>query len=286
MSKLVQIRQRIKTIETTKKITHAMRLVSMSSHSRLRGKRAALTKYTDIVESTFSYVRQHVPSWSHPAMTPTAHDQKRRLVILIGSQKSWCGTFNVSLLKYYEKHATSELPTDVVVVGKKAVELVRSMLDIRPHATFEKLSSPQIPAITRSLGRIILNASPAYSRVELCSNTPKTFFLQRPTVKTLLPLGTIAQTTHPSPHAEETYLWEHEPNNILDVLLEQYLEARIQHALFESLLAEHAARFVSMDSATRNAQKLSEAVQARYNKLRQAKITKELIELTGSYTSN
>jgi len=284
MSKLIQIRQRIKAIETIKKITHAMRLVSMSSHSRLRGKREALTRYADTVDETFNYVRRYVPDWSHHAMGPAPDEQKRRLVILVGSQKSLCGTFNIALLNYYKRHGIEEIPTDIVVVGKKTVELVKELLDIKPHAAFEKLSPDHIATITRSIGRIIFNASPAYSRVELYGNILKTFFSQRPTTKTLLPLEDMQQASKPSRHAEEAYLWEHEPKKILDVLLEQYIESRVQHALFESLLAEQAARFVSMDNSTRNAQKLLETTQARYNKLRQAKITKELTELTGSYS--
>ena len=262
-----------------------MRLVSMSSHSRLRGKRATLTRYADTVESTFNYVRCHVPNWSHYAMGPAPEEQKRRLVILVGAQKSLCGTFNTSLIRYYEAHGIEEIPTDIVVVGRKTVELAREMLSIRPHATFENFSYSQLAAITRSLGRIIFKATPAYSRVELYVNVLKTFFSQRPTSQTLFPLEGATCQSKASHAVEEAYLWEHEPQKILDILLEQYVEARIQHALFESLLAEHAARFVSMDNSTRNAQTLLETTQSRYNKLRQAKITKELIELTGSYTS-
>jgi len=285
MSKLIQIRQRIKAIETIKKITHAMRLVSMSSHSRLRGKRVTLTRYADTVESTFKYVRSHVPTWSHSAMGPAPEEQKRRLVFLIGAQKSLCGTFNTSLIRYYEQHSIEDMPTDIVVVGKKTVELAREMLGIRTHATFENFSYTQLSAITRSLGRIIFNASPAYNRVELYVNVLKTFFTQRPILQTIFPLEGVQQAITSTKHSDEAYIWEHEPEKILEVLLEQYIEARIQHALFESLLAEHAARFVSMDNSTRNAQTLLETTQSRYNKLRQAKITKELIELTGSYTS-
>lgn len=78
-------------------------------------------------------------------------------------------------------------------------------------------------------------------------------------------------------------MWEHTPHEVLDILALQALEVTIQHLLFESLLAEQAARFISMDSSTRNAEKILEETILWYNKLRQAKITRELTELTGSF---
>jgi F-type H+-transporting ATPase subunit gamma len=81
----------------------------------------------------------------------------------------------------------------------------------------------------------------------------------------------------------EQYTWEQNPSDILDDLALQYLTATMYRLLFQSLLAEQAARFISMDNATRNAKQLLEDTQLQYNKLRQAKITRELTELSASF---
>jgi len=100
------------------------------------------------------------------------------------------------------------------------------------------------------------------------------------TAITLVPTQRSQVSGTLAPH--EGYYWEQEPAEVLNSLVITYLEARIEQLLFQSLLAEHAARFVSMDSSTRNAKNLLDATKLQYNKLRQAKITKELTELTGS----
>jgi F-type H+-transporting ATPase subunit gamma len=105
------------------------------------------------------------------------------------------------------------------------------------------------------------------------------FFIQRPHIATLVPFTQEKQLTTSS----HDYLWEQEPQHILDTLVQQYIETQLQSLLFQSLLAEHAARFISMDSSTRNAENLLEVNKLQYNKLRQAKITKELTELIGSF---
>ena len=81
----------------------------------------------------------------------------------------------------------------------------------------------------------------------------------------------------------QDYTWDLDPKALVEHLTRQYVVSAIRKALLESLLAEHAARFVSMDSATRNAEKILETTRLKYNKLRQAKITKELLELADTF---
>ena len=83
--------------------------------------------------------------------------------------------------------------------------------------------------------------------------------------------------------ALEEYEWEQPTNEMLDLLVHQYLETALYEACFQSLLSEQAARFLSMDSSTRNAESLLESTKLQYNKVRQTKITKEVTELSGSF---
>ena len=110
----------------------------------------------------------------------------------------------------------------------------------------------------------------------------KTFFVQKATITQLIPFDSASITANTEQSTEE-YLWDETPNDILDKLAVQYIEAQFQHLIFQSLLSEHAARFISMDNSTRNANNLLAATKLEYNKVRQAKITTEITELTGNF---
>ena len=115
------------------------------------------------------------------------------------------------------------------------------------------------------------------------SSIMKNFFVQKPHASSLIPF--VQQATSGTTHSTlEEYMWEQNPDDIIELLAQQYIDANLQYLLFQSLMAEHAARFISMDSSTRNAQNLLDTTKLDYNKLRQAKITKELNELSGSFT--
>lgn len=125
-----------------------------------------------------------------------------------------------------------------------------------------------------------MNNQPQFTPVMVFSNRLKTFFIQKPHEQVLIPFSPLANNTQTNSTAE--YYWEQNPKELLDQLAYQTIEAQLYYLIFESLLAEHAARFISMDNATRNAQTLLEDNLLQYNKLRQAKITKELTELVSS----
>ena len=104
MAQLIQMRQRIKAIQTIKKITHAMRLISMSMHSRLRNRAPILKTYQDEVSAMFGKVRFAAPEWKSALMHPQGDPESNPLVILIASQKGLCGNFNSSLFKAFQGH--------------------------------------------------------------------------------------------------------------------------------------------------------------------------------------
>ena len=127
-----------------------------------------------------------------------------------------------------------------------------------------------------------MTATPAFTSVTIISNTFKSFFVQKPTITQLIPFDQKKIIALVEPPAEG-YLWDEQPDKILDKLAAHYIEAQLQHLVFQSLLSEHAARFISMDNSTRNANSLLETTKLEYNKLRQAKITTEITELSGSF---
>lgn len=284
MSKLIQMRNRIQTIEIIKKVTDAMRIISMSSHSRLKAKQEPLATYINTLSLLLAKVQQATPSWTNERLMPTNEHNSRPLIILVGSQKGLCGAFNTQLLRTLNHHMTDypSLYYHFIAIGKKAIDYVEEQYPKKLVSAFPTLKASTFLNIAQQVSDFIMTAAPAYTSVTIVSNTFKSFFVQKPTVTQLIPFDQkkiIALVEPPT----EGYLWNEESHEILDKLAEHYIQAQLQHLIFQSLLSEHAARFISMDNSTRNANSLLETTKLEYNKLRQTKITTEITELSGSF---
>ncbi len=287
MSLLIELRHRIKTIETIKKITHAMRLISMSSRSRLKSKEDPLREYIKASTQILLHIKAHAPDWSSPLVNPGPETPHNPLVILIGSQRGLCGNFNTVLFLFFEKMVALKphLPggtIPIIPVGKKAVQYVDDNPLCTSVAQYPELNAKTLPIIAHNILELLLKNNPPFTNVSVLSNVLKTFFVQKPEETILIPFMQTKIDTVQATSRQEDFYWEQSPHQLLDQLVYQTLETQLHYLLFESLLAEHAARFISMDNATRNAQSLMEENQLQYNKLRQTKITKELAELVSS----
>lgn len=283
MSKLIQMRRRIKAIETIKKITHAMRLISMSAHSRLKYKQQTVAEYVHAIEQLFNNTLRDSPDWTHPIMQPPT-TSKTTLIIIIGSQKGLCGHFNTVLLNRFITHTdlNSNHNYAIISVGKKVTDMLKTTI---PHALIdihEQFTTRTFLDIAHKLVNHITTQTTPYAKVIIWSNIAKSFFVQKPEETILIPFNANRLPDKQRNQITE-YTWEYPAQEILGTLAQQYLESHIEQLLFESLLAEQAARFISMDGSTRNAQNLLDETRLQYNKIRQAKITKELTELIGSF---
>jgi F-type H+-transporting ATPase subunit gamma len=285
MSELVQLRQRMKAIETIKKITHAMRLISMSAHSRLKSKQEAVTLYMQELLSLLVNIVPRIQDWQHPFIASKNTSDNISLIILIGSQKGLCGNFNEALFQFFIRRMKKlqEQKVQYICVGKKAVDFCNQMDIYNVKQSYDNISLKTIQTIAKDVANFIIQHQQHIKSVTVYSNILKRFFLQQPFITTLVPFTFPEQQKLPAQNHFEDYLWQQQPQEIASMLINQYLEAHIQYLLFQSLLAEHAARFISMDAATQNAHNLLDTTKLQYNKLRQAKITKELTELVGSF---
>lgn len=277
MAQLIHLRQRIKAIETIKKITHAMRLISMSMHSRLRTKAPFLNNYQQEITRLFQHIKKTTPQWQQQLLSPGIDAPK--LIILVGSQKGLCGNFNSALFHFFHDTIKAS-PIEIIAVGKKAIDFAPTQPN-RVVANFANLTAKNLNTLAQSITQTIMEHAHEYAEIIIISNVLKTFFLQRPTSTKLLPLSQQAENAVLNNHEE--YIWQEDKNAFLDALAIQMIEITVYNALFQSLLSEQAARFISMDSSTRNAKKLLEATTLQYNKLRQTNITKELTELSSSF---
>lgn len=269
MSQLVQLGQRIKAVETIKKITHAMRLIAMSSHTRLKQRESSLLAFSHELQNLLQKV-------AHKRPQDTA--VHRRLIILISSQKGLCGNFNSMLFKFCDKELVPLLKdADVICVGKKARKYLAAHSK-KPLLHFDGLGLSSLSSIAHQLGNFIINRRLQYKETIIGSNKPVSFFIQRPE---LTKIGESSAADQQANDLDE-YIWEEDTETVSLKLHNLAIRTHIESILFESLLAEQSARFRTMDSATRNADQLLESMKRQFNKLRQAKITKELLELSGA----
>ncbi|HXW86159.1 MAG TPA: FoF1 ATP synthase subunit gamma [Candidatus Bathyarchaeia archaeon] len=281
MSQLIQLKQRLFTIETIKKLTHALRLIAMSSHAQVKTEESHFAAYCTVITELFVRIKRAMPSWHHPIIAPETAQTTPKLIIIIGAQKGLCGSFNTTLFRYcLEKIDHTSVDYHYAAIGKKAVAFVTQQLKKPLVFSRAHLSTHTCGIVAQELCDFVLYNQKSYHDVSIVSNHAKTFFVQQPQQYQLLPVHIPPQISHTVP---EEYLWEQDPHTIITILAREYLIANMSACLLTSLLAEHAARFISMDSATRNADNILEESRILYNKLRQAKITKELTELVGSF---
>ena len=279
MSQLIQMRQRMQAIDTIEKITHAMRLVAMSTITRLKSQLEYLHDYAKTIEQLYATVAtlaNHQAELLHPA---SAHE----LIIVVGSQKGLCGNFNGTIAASFEQFIATHHNAHVMTVGKKITELVspllrRSNIHI---ASFDGLTAATIPLIVENIITYLFTQR-FYTHVWIVSGYTRNMFVQRARISTLLPVK-IPPTLKMN---VDDYIWEQDAQELADSLFKQYVSAQLHTLLITSLFAEQSARFTSMDSATRNAKEVKEQMQLTYNKARQAKITKELTELTSSISGS
>lgn len=261
-----------------------MRLIAMSTYSQLKSSQSSLSAYTDSIQTTFKQLRFANPDWHSSILTPDPKKNEKTLLIIIGSQKGLCGSFNTSLFKlcnnYILENSYRPSSLEIIAVGQKAIEFTNQLGPYELKHSYSSYTINRIENISDELVHTIINRKTPYQSVLVASNHFKSFFAQKPKISALIPFTSNDNQTN----SWNDLIWEESPEALLNSLLSQYLNSHIYYYLFQSLYAEHAARFVSMDGATRNAESLLEATKLEYNKLRQAKITKELTELSGSYT--
>lgn len=292
MSQLIYIKQKIRSIQTTKKITHAVRLVSMSFYNKLDKFESPLKYYTKNVKNLFLSLLPYAPDWKNETLFSSDLFDASPLIIIVSTSKGLCGSLNSNLFHYVEKALFIEKhqKPHFIAVGQKAVTFIREKGFSELIATYPELGSNNFIALAEDLVNKILTNKTAYSSVTFYANEPRSFFIQRPYKFTLTPVS-LEPITSDKTEVEEQFIgidspiWEQSTDDIFNYLTVCYLKSTIMYLLFQSLRAEHAARFLAMENSTNNAEKYLEALNMQFNKLRQALITKEVAELSSSFPS-
>ncbi len=281
MSQLIRMRQRIKAIGTIKKITSAMRLISRSFHTRMYREQIHYKEYQESLSRIFKSVLVQAPAQLNPTFSSEEIKSDKELLIIIGSQKGLCGNFNAPFFYWIDNHKKDLLSGRyrILAIGKRVTDHLKK-IGVHTLETLPELKLTTISHLTQDLFTLITDQKPG-TKVTTLSCFSKTLFSQECKEQIILPF-TLPKADSPTQSSFD-YVWSHDPEYIIKTLVTMHITEKIRTTLFSSLLAEHNARFTAMDNATRNAEKFLDTMKLQFNKMRQAKITKELSELAGAF---
>ena len=277
-----EIRTKIASFKSTRKITKAMEMVSASKMRRSQDRMRAARPYAERIRRVIGHLRLANPDFRHPYMVE--RETRSVCFIVISTDRGQVGALNANLFKStlaaMRDWQKQEAQINVSLIGAKGVQFFRRLAHVNTLATVTHLGDkPHIADLIGSV-KVALDMyrEGKIDRLFLVHNTFVNTMSQRPIVRQLLPLVTEDE-------GQLQKLWDYiyEPSaaEILDGLLMRYIESQVYHGALENVASEMAARMVAMKSATDNAGKLIEELQLIYNKVRQAAITKEISEIVG-----
>lgn len=281
------IRRRIKSVKNTAQITKAMQMVASAKMRKAQQAALAGRPYATLMNSVLAAVSAGAGDFTHPLLE--IREVKRRGLIIISTDKGLCGALNTNLLREaakFDKGTTAH-----ITAGRKASLFVaRTKRELVAEFTYK--DSPlfsEARAISRYAQDLFLSGK--VDQVDVLYTNFISTLNQRPEVRTLLPLGEIKALEVDTRGANEglalqhdgrEYLFEPNPAEVLGGLLPHYLNFQVYQYLLEAKASEHSARMVAMKNATDNAKQLIKDLTLEYNKLRQANITRELLEITSA----
>jgi F-type H+-transporting ATPase subunit gamma len=277
MPALVDIRRRIRSVKNTQQITKAMKMVSAAKLRRAQDAIFAARPYARRMLEVLGSVASRADPGLHPLLQERGGE--RLLLVVVTADKGLCGGFNANIVRAATRvlEERAGRPTSLDLVGRKGRDYFRRrpVTVRREHVgIFQALSYPRAQALAREL--IEAYGTGSFDAVHLVYNEFKSVIQQRVVVERLLPIQRPAL----APHAPaQDYLYEPEPAAIFAELLPKHVEVQVWRALLESAAAEHGARMTAMDAATNNAGEMIESLTLYMNKVRQAAITKEIIEV-------
>jgi F-type H+-transporting ATPase subunit gamma len=297
MPSLLDIRRRIRAVKSTQQITKAMKMVAASrlrrAQERIQQARPFATEMLRVLNSLASRVD---PS-SHPLLDDRAAPRAngRVLLFVITADRGLCGSFNTNVIKSSGTFIAEQTDREVALglVGRRGRDYFgRRGFDVRYEQInlFATLKYDDAQAIGRAAREAFAGGD--VDSVYLVYNEFKSVMVQRVAVERLLPIprGAFAATAEepggaaaPKPEGAGApvieYLYEPQPAELFGNLLPMHVDVQVYRALLESSAAEHAARMTAMDAATRNSAEMIEGLTLYMNKVRQAAITREIIEV-------
>jgi F-type H+-transporting ATPase subunit gamma len=287
MASTRDIRRRIKSIRNTAQITKAMQMVASSKMRKAQLAALAGRPYATLMNEVLAAVTEGAGDFTHPLIE--VRPVRKVAVVVVTTDKGLCGALNSNLLREaarYDKDTTA-----YICAGRKGAQFV-SRTKRALAAEFTYKDSPlfaEARAISKFAQDLFLKGE--VDRVDVIYTNFINTLSQRPEVRPLLPIGKIsaleAGVTGEGAggdlqRSELEYMFEPDPGAVLGSLLPHYVSFQMYQFLLEAKASEHSARMVAMKNATDNARQIIKDLTLEYNKLRQANITKELLEITSA----
>ncbi|HWE00103.1 MAG TPA: ATP synthase F1 subunit gamma [Bryobacteraceae bacterium] len=283
MPSLIDIRRRIRSVKNTQQITKAMKMVSAAKLRRAQDRVIAARPYAQQMREMLANLAEEAASDERAAESPwlVKREPRRIDLIFITSDKGLAGAFNSNLIKasqrFYADHESAEI--SLTLVGRKGRDFYRrrgakvlgEYVNILGRPTYDDAAK-----IARQVSRRYRDVET--DAVFLLNNEFKSVMAQRLSVLQLLPVemdGASGKQERP----QGEYIYEQSPLDMLERLMPRYVEVAIFRAMLETVAAEHAARMTAMDKASTNAKEVIDTLTLNMNRIRQAAITKEIIEV-------
>jgi F-type H+-transporting ATPase subunit gamma len=278
MPSLIDIRRRIRSVKNTQQITKAMKMVSAAKLRRAQDRVIAARPYGALLRKVLGNVAMAAAGGEQAGPNPLlAHrPEPRILLVLVTGDKGLAGAFNTNLIKGAQRFLTDHKAAAVQMelIGRKGRDFFkkRGATVAGEHVGLAaKVVYDDVAAIARKVMEMYRNEE--IDAVYLIYNEFKSVMAQRLMESRVLPIEMPEQS------ATVDYLYEEPPGEMLDALLPRYVEMEFYRALLESAAAEHAARMTAMEAATSNAGEMIDKLTLYMNRVRQASITKEIIEV-------
>jgi len=287
-AQLRQVRQRIKSIQSTAKITRAQELIAASRIIKAQQRAQAAAPYASEITRAVEAVVSRSAQIDHP-LTSEPQTRNRAAVLIMTSDRGFCGGYNANVLREAQglrallaQHNVAAVP---YVTGRKGIGWHR-FRGIEVAGEWSGFSDTPAHHNASEVTRALLEAfalpvdEGGVDEIHVVHTEFVSMLTQRPVVRRLLPLE-IEETTEPPPGPIPVYEFEPSPEVVLDALLPWYVESRLFASLLDAAAAEIAARRRAMKSATDNANDLLDQLTRDANKARQAEITQEISEIVG-----
>lgn len=277
-----EIRQKIRSVQNTRKITKAMEMVAASKMRRAQERMRAARPYAERIRTVAAHLSHANAEYRHPFLVE--RDTVKRVgIIVVTTDKGLCGALNTNLLRMvlnqYKQWKSEGEEVEVCCIGSKALGFMQRLGASISAQTVQLGDRPQMEKLIGAV-KVMLDGymQDRFDRVALFYTRFINTMKQEPVMEQLLPLSGERLG---APEGAWDYIYEPEAKVVLDQVLTRYIEALIFQAVAENMASEQSARMVAMKAASDNAGTLIDELTLVYNKNRQAAITKELSEIVG-----
>ncbi len=286
MPSLKDIRSRIDSTKNTQKITSALKLVSAAKLRRAQQNIVNLRPYAKDLLTLIADIAE-TQKVEHKLLQQN-ENPKTALYLVIASDRGLCGSFNASVSKYTEQILKEKKETyekmDFIFVGRKVKEYF-ARRDVTPIDFITGLDKDISYELAASVANRAIEffKEGAYDEIHIVYNEFKSAISQDVVSERLLPIDTADVNSFDQDDEgrfAKDLIFEPSPEEIIEELLDKHFAVQVYRCMSESVASEHGARMTSMENSTKNAGDLIDSLTTTYNKLRQASITKELIEIT------